>query len=68
MKKLTVLLLALFTSSGVMAHSGRIDRCGGHNDQKHGGYHVHNQAKYCACHPDSDLCKSKKKSNKGKSK
>ena len=32
-------------------HSGGTDRCGGHNDSKRGGYHVHNRSKYCACYP-----------------
>jgi len=38
------------------AHGGGLDSCGGHNDRKNGGYHVHNQTQYCACHPDSSGC------------
>ena len=44
--------LFLFTAIA-LAHGGRTDACGGHNDRKHGGYHVHNYGKYCACYPDA---------------
>jgi len=27
-----------------------------------GGYHVHNTAKYCACHPEATECKAKARS------
>lgn len=35
--------------SPLSAHGGGLDHCGGHHDRKNGGYHVHNQAQYCAC-------------------
>lgn len=38
------------------AHSGGTDSCGGHNDRKRGGYHIHNYSKYCACYPNSPEC------------
>jgi len=44
----------------IRAHGGGLDACGGHNDRKHGGYHVHNWTSYCACHPDAVECASKK--------
>ena len=50
----------LFVTSTVWAHGGRTDACGGHNDRKHGGYHVHNYSKYCACNPDAPECKKEK--------
>ncbi len=34
------------------------NRCGGHNDRKRGGYHVHWMAQYCACHPEEPACKT----------
>lgn len=48
---LALVTLGLATTS-LAAHSGGTDRCGGHNDRKRGGYHVHNRAKYCACYPE----------------
>ena len=39
------------------AHSGGLDRCGGHRDRKRGGYHVHNLARYCACYPKGEGCR-----------
>lgn len=58
----TLLLLAtfLFSASDVLAHGGRTDACGGHNDRKRGGYHIHNYSKYCACYPDAPECKKEK--------
>lgn len=41
----------------VSAHGGGTDSCGGHNERKNGGYHVHNWSKYCSCNPDSSRCK-----------
>lgn len=46
--------------SVILAHGGGLDRCGGHNDRKHGGYHVHNWTTYCGCHPEAAECASKK--------
>lgn len=60
MRILVVLVLTFFTISTAMAHSGRTDRCGGHNDRKRGGYHVHDKTKYCACNPDAEICKENK--------
>ena len=50
------LLCAAGISLSVMAHGGGLDRCGGHNDRKRGGYHVHNWTSYCACHPEAAEC------------
>ena len=65
-QKLTVAILALvlvlafgWAISVVQAHGGGTDSCGGHNDRKRGGYHVHNWTKYCACNPDAAQCASK---------
>jgi len=50
-------MVALLTGiSGVWAHGGGLDRCGGHHDRKAGGYHVHNWAQYCACYPKDEGC------------
>jgi len=40
-------------SSPAVAHTGKADSCGGHTDRKRGGYHVHGDAKYRACYPNS---------------
>ena len=53
---LAVLVLIAGSISRVWSHGGGLDSCGGHHDRKNGGYHVHNQTKYCACHPDSSGC------------
>ena len=55
---LVVVLCLVFgwTFSKVFAHGGGLDSCGGHNDKKHGGYHVHNMALYCGCHPEAADC------------
>ena len=50
-------ILGVVVSFTALAHGGGIDRCGGHNDRKRGGYHVHNMAKYCACNPSAAECK-----------
>lgn len=59
---LLLLAILLFSASDVLAHSGRTDACGGHNDRKRGGYHIHNYSKYCACYPDAPECKKEKDS------
>lgn len=51
--------LTFFLASGSFAHSGRTDSCGGHNDRKHGGYHIHNYSKYCTCYPNAPECEKK---------
>jgi len=43
----------------VFAHGGGLDKCGGHKDKKQGGYHVHDQARYCSCNPQSESCSAK---------
>ncbi|MBI5641169.1 MAG: YHYH domain-containing protein [Nitrospirae bacterium] len=66
---LSVVATLLFICSIAFAHGGRTDACGGHRDRKHGGYHVHNYEKYCACHPEAPECKSgpmPKKSSRSK--
>lgn len=60
----TVIILALV--SPVYGHSGRTDSCGGHNDRKRGTYHVHNTAKYNACHPNKSTKKSTNTKKKAK--
>ncbi|MFZ3072286.1 MAG: YHYH domain-containing protein [Thermodesulfobacteriota bacterium] len=61
MKNFFIILAVLFfIAPDVSAHSGRTDSCGGHNDRKHGGYHVHNHSKYCSCYPDVPECKQEK--------
>lgn len=58
MKKRVILtLLFCFNVSLAFAHSGGTNSCGGHNDRKRGGYHVHNYAKHCACYPKDSACK-----------
>lgn len=49
-------------------HGGGIDRCGGHNDRRHGGYHVHQMGKYCACNPSASQCKKAPAEKKRKAK
>lgn len=67
MKKILLTAILFLTFSTVaLAHSGRTDKCGGHNDRKHGGYHVHNYSKYCACYPDSSECKESRKDSTDK--
>ncbi len=59
MNKITNLLLFLVILN-VLAHGGRTDACGGHNDRKRGGYYIHNYSKYCACYPGAPECKKEK--------
>ena len=42
-----ILIAALVISCGsvLLAHSGRTDSSGGHNDRKNGGYHYHNSGR-----------------------
>lgn len=59
--KITIAVLALFSllalsTTDALAHGGRTDSCGGHNNRKTGGYHIHNYSKYCSCYPDSKTC------------
>ena len=56
MRKLIAVVVLLLTSVIAHGHGGGLDNCGGHNDRKKGGYHVHNDAKYCACYPDAPRC------------
>lgn len=51
------LFLFLF-SINAFAHGGRTDECGGHNDKKNSGYHIHNHDKYCICYPEDVKCKN----------
>jgi hypothetical protein len=55
-------ILALVGTQLLRAHPGGLDSCGGHNDHKHGGYHVHNMTAYCGCHPEAEECAKKKTS------
>lgn len=58
MRKIWItLVLQLLVVSFASAHSGGTNSCGGHNDRKRGGYHVHNFVKYCVCHPNVKGCK-----------
>ena len=58
MKNLIVVLLFMLLATSALAHGGGTNSCGGHNDRKRGGYHVHNWTKHCACNPDAAECKS----------
>ena len=67
MRRLLALILVAVLCVGIgsiltsfLAHGGGLDACGGHNDRKHGGYHVHNWSAYCNCHPDAADCARKK--------
>jgi len=55
-------ILTLVGTQLLRAHPGGLDSCGGHNDHKNGGYHVHNMTAYCGCHPDAAECAGKKSS------
>jgi len=58
-----LLFIFLFTAVSIaFSHGGGIDSCGGHGDRKRGGYHVHNQVRYCACYPNLSGCAPKKES------
>lgn len=50
---LAALILAPATA---LAHGGGTDGCGGHHDQKRGGYHVHDYSAYCGCYPRYAVC------------
>ncbi|HLB45953.1 MAG TPA: YHYH domain-containing protein [Anaerolineales bacterium] len=54
-----IFILMMLLAGPVFAHGGGLDKCGGHNDRKRGGYHVHNHAKYCSCYPQSENCVAK---------
>ena len=54
-----IFILMMFFAGPVFAHGGGLDKCGGHKDRKQGGYHVHDQAKYCSCNPQSESCSAK---------
>lgn len=41
LKSVILLLVAVFISSTVLAHSGRTDKDGCHNEKKTGGHHCH---------------------------
>jgi len=58
-KFLIIILLMMFLAGPVFAHGGGLDKCGGHKDRKQGGYHVHDQARYCSCNPRSENCSVK---------
>lgn len=51
-----VLTFGLFLPEIGYAHGGGLDSCGGHNDRKRGGYHVHRMPNYCACYPEQAVC------------
>ena len=55
---LLLLLLLAVTAARADAHSGGLDRCGGHHDRQRGGYHVHNPARHCGCYPDAASCRA----------
>ncbi len=57
--KFLFFIFMIFLAGPVFAHGGGLDKCGGHKDRKQGGYHVHDQAKYCACNPQSRNCTTK---------
>lgn len=57
---LIFLCFFLFVSDG-FAHSGRTNSCGGHNNRKTGGYHIHNYTKYYNCYPEKKAGTQKKK-------
>lgn len=65
MKTSFVAVVILFCiESLALAHGGGTDRCGGHNDRKRGGYHIHNHIKYCNCYPDAPGCAKEKPKRK----
>lgn len=51
--KTCIFILMLLTTGPAFAHGGGLDKCGGHKDRKQGGYHVHDQARYCSCNPQN---------------
>lgn len=62
-----VFSLVLMASNGIVAHSGRTDKYGGHNNRKTGGYHYHNAGRvHAAGNPNQDhtkcgVCSTSKK-------
>jgi hypothetical protein len=54
-----IFLLMMFFAGPAFAHGGGLDKCGGHKDRKQGGYHVHDQARFCFCNPQSENCSAK---------
>ena len=54
----TLAVLGGWAITSLQAHGGGIDRCGGHNDRKSGGYHVHNWTAYCSCNPKAEQCRT----------
>jgi micrococcal nuclease len=53
---LVLSLCSLTLATSAVAHPGGTDGCGGHRDRAQGDYHVHDQAKACACYPTA--CRS----------
>lgn len=51
-----IVIIGTLLASAVYGHGGGLDRCGGHHDRKHGGYHLHNMVLYCACLPEGRGC------------
>jgi len=56
-------IILLCAYSFAHAHGGRTDSCGGHNDHKRGGYHVHNYEKYNSCYPPAESSPKSKESD-----
>jgi hypothetical protein len=57
-RKLTATILILVIPIAALGHGGGLDKCGGHKNRKEGGYHVHNEKKYCACYAKDPACRS----------
>lgn len=55
---LRVSLVLVCGTAAAWAHGGGLDHCGGHHDRKRGGYHVHDWARYRACHPEQGAATS----------
>lgn len=54
---LFVAVALVFASTSVYSHPGGLDKCGGHRyKKKGGGYHIHDDAKFCACYPKNKRC------------
>ena len=54
--RLLATAIALALTAPAWSHGGGLDKCGGHNDRKNGGYHLHNYESFCACHPTDAQC------------
>lgn len=54
--KIVLLGGSIIIGGTALAHGGGLDGCGGHNNRKTGGYHVHNMARFCGCHPSDPRC------------